>query len=214
MTYLLEINSLTKSFNRKKTLSNISFNLKESTIIGLEGHNGSGKTTLFKIISGIMKPDSGDGKLINIPIFTSNYKYRKHLVYWSHNPQFYASLTGYENLELFLKLRSESNKINLINNFADKYELSTHLNKEIREYSYGQIQRLKLIQLSISNWKLALLDEPESGMDQQGKVLLKKMIEKSRINGKTILISSHNKDWLNDNTDGKFILSNNKLKND
>ena len=68
MSYLLKINSLTKTFNRKKILSNISFSLNSGTIIGLKGQNGSGKTTMFKIISGIMKPNSGKGVIINYPI--------------------------------------------------------------------------------------------------------------------------------------------------
>jgi len=215
LSHLLKINSLTKTFNRKEILSNISLQIKYGKIIGLEGENGSGKTTLFKIISGIMKPNSGFGQLVNYPIFKSNYEYRKHLVFWSHDPQLYSSLTGYENIKLFLNLRSESEKIKLITLYAEKYGIDSHINKEIRDYSFGQIQRLKLVLLSVSDWNLALLDEPDSGMDENGKLLLKNFILDMKNKNKTFLISSHNKDWLNNFINEKYYLKNTQLiKND
>ena len=211
MSYLLNIKSVSKTFNRKKILSNISFSLENGSIIALEGDNGSGKTTLFKIISGVMKPNNGEGQLNDYPIFNSDYTYRKLLFYWSHDPHFYSSFTGYENLKLFLNLRSESKKIDLIQDYADKYDIGNHLNKELREYSFGQIQKLKLIQLSISSWNLALLDEPDSGMDKNGRLLLENLIEESKKNNKTIFISSHNQDWLNNIVDKRFCIKNSKL---
>ena len=211
MSYLLNIKSVSKTFNRKKILSNITFSLENGSIIALEGDNGSGKTTLFKIISGVMKPNNGEGQLNDYPIFNSDYTYRKLLFYWSHDPHFYSSFTGYENLKLFLNLRSESKKIDLIQDYADKYDIGNHLNKELREYSFGQIQKLKLIQLSISSWNLALLDEPDSGMDKNGRLLLENLIEESKKNNKTIFISSHNQDWLNNIVDKRFCIKNSKL---
>tara|TARA_B100000700_G_C14783281_1_gene732358 strand:+ start:142 stop:789 length:648 start_codon:yes stop_codon:yes gene_type:complete len=215
LSYLLNISSVSKTFNRKKILSDISFSLEYGSIIGLEGSNGVGKSTLFKIISGVMKPNSGEGYLINLPIFKSDYTYRKFLIYWSHDPQFYSSLTGYENLKLFLNLRSESSKIDLIYNYAKKYDLNSHLNQELREYSFGQIQKLKLIQLSISDWDLALLDEPDSGMDKKGKILLENLIQESKQKNKTIFVASHNQKWLKKIIDKKYCLKNTRLiKND
>lgn len=211
MSYILNIKSVSKTFNRKKILSDISFSLKNGSIVGLEGDNGSGKTTLFKIIAGVMKPNNGEGKLNDYPIFNSDYAYRKFLIYWSHDPQFYSSFTGYENLKLFLNLRFESKKIKLIQDYAHKYEIGNHLNKELSEYSFGQIQKLKLIQLSITNWNLALLDEPDSGMDKSGMLFLEDLIEESKKNDKTIFISSHNQNWLNNIVDKKFCLKNSKL---
>ncbi len=211
MSKILEIKLLSKTFNRKNILSDISLKVYKGDIIGLEGENGSGKTTFFKIIAGIMKPKSGSGLLLNQPIFNSNYKYRKHLIFWSHHPQFYSSLTGYENIKLFLNLRSESKQIKMINSYAKRYSIESHINKEVREYSYGQIQRLKLVLLSVSNWELALLDEPDSGMDSNGKLLLKKFILESKKNNKTFIISSHNHSWLNNFVDKKYLLTKTKL---
>ena len=74
MSKILEIKLLSKTFNRKNILSDISLKVYKGDIIGLEGENGSGKTTFFKIIAGIMKPKSGSGLLLNQPIFNSNYK--------------------------------------------------------------------------------------------------------------------------------------------
>ena len=217
MSYLLNIKSVSKTFNRKKILSNISFSLENGSIIALEGDNGSGKTTLFKIISGVMKPNNGEGQLNDYPIFNSDYTYRKLLFYWSHDPHFYSSFTGYENLKLFLNLRSESKKIDLIQDYADKYDIGNHLNKELREYSFGQIQKLKLIQLSISSWNLALLDEPDSGLDIDAVKEVADSINKIRSSKRSIIIITHYQRILNYVTpdlvhvmiDGKIVQSGN-----
>ena len=209
--YILEVNSLNKKFNNKTIISNASFKLKTEQIIGLTGKNGSGKTTLFKMISGIMHPTSGSGKIKDKQLFGSSFDYRKHLIYWSHYPQFYSSLTGYENLELFLNLRSDFDKVRLINDYATMYDLKNQIFKKISKYSFGQIQRLKLIQLSISNWDLALLDEPHSGIDNDGKKILDQNFDKWSKMGKTIFIISHNKEWLEKNCDTIFNLENTEL---
>ena len=75
--------------------------------------------------------------------------------------------------------------------------------------------RLKLVLLSVSDWNLAILDEPDSGMDENGKLLLKNFILDIKNKNKTFLISSHNKDWLNNFIDEKYYLKNTQLiKND
>ena len=209
--YILEVNSLNKKFNNKTIISNISFRLKTGQIIGLTGKNGSGKTTLFKMISGIMHPTSGKGKIKGKQLFSSSFEYRKHLIYWSHYPQFYSSLTGYENIKLFLNLRSDFDKVRLINNYATMYELKNQIFKKINKYSFGQMQRLKLIQLSLSNWDLALLDEPHSGIDIDGKQILDKNFDEWSKMGKTIFIISHKKKWLEKNCDTIFKLKNSEL---
>ena len=215
LPYILEIDSLNKKFNNKTIISNASFKLKKGQVIGLTGKNGSGKTTLFKIISGIMHPTSGNGKIQDKYLFSSNPDYRKYLIYWSHYPQFYSSLTGYENIKLFLNLRSEFDQVHLIKDYAEKYDLKNQIFQKISKYSFGQIQRLKLIQLAISNWDLALLDEPHSGIDIDGKKILDKNFNKWSKMEKTIFIISHNKVWLEGNCDTIFNLENSKLyKND
>ena len=75
MNQILKINSLNKSYNHIKILSNISININNGQTIGIFGENGSGKSTLLKIISGIIQPNSGSGELLGLPLFKDNYMY-------------------------------------------------------------------------------------------------------------------------------------------
>ena len=83
-------------------MTNVTFTLDSKSQPGLIGDNGSGKTTLLKIISGIIRPQTGEGKLLDLPLFTSDFKYRKHVIFWSHDSMLYPALSGLENMKLFL----------------------------------------------------------------------------------------------------------------
>jgi len=185
--------------------------LNSKSQTGLIGDNGSGKTTLFKIISGIIRPQTGTGKLLDFPLFKSDFKYRKHLIFWSHDPMLYPALSGLENLKLFLSLRNQIYNIDTIIELSKKNGISNHIYRSVRDYSVGQIQRLKLLQLSISNWQIALLDEPTAGMDENSVKLLEGKLSEWKSEGRAIFMTSHQKEWLKEWTDEIFTIKNNQL---
>ena len=211
MTDILNIHSLKKSYNHIDILSDISININRGKIIGILGDNGSGKSTFLKIIAGIVKPNKGSGNILGLPLFNDNFIYRKHIFYWGHEPLFYPDLTGKENIELFLSLRNQEYIKNLINDNIINHKMEYHINRIVREYSFGQIKKLKLILCIISNWELGLFDEPISSLDHNATLLLEKNIEKWKNNSKTLIITSHNKKWLETITDEIFILKNKNL---
>ncbi len=209
---LLQIHSVTKSYHRKPVIKDVTFSLGANSRTGLTGENGSGKTTLMKMLAGIIYPETGDGKLLHYPLFTSDFHYRKHLIFWSHDPMFYPALSGIENLELFLSLRGQKNSINKIMEYSERFGLGSHIQQPVREYSVGQIQKLKLVQFSISDWQLALLDEPTAGMDKKSIKLLEGKLSEWENNNKSILMTSHQQEWLDNWTDRVFTIQDSKLQ--
>ena len=87
-----------------------------------------------------------------------------------------------------------------------------HINHSVREYSIGQIQRLKLIQVSLVDWDVGLFDEPTSGMDDSCIEVFNFQLSEWKKNGKTILLASHHKDWLNKYADDVIIINNSNIK--
>lgn len=211
MPSLLQIQSLSKTYHHKPVLTNVTFTLYSKSQTGLIGDNGSGKTTLLKIIAGIIRPRTGEGKLLDFPLFTSDFKYRKHLIFWSHDPMLYPALSGLENMKLFLSLRDQTYNFDAIIELSTKFGISDHIHRPVREYSVGQIQRLKLLQLSISNWQIALIDEPTAGMDGNSIKLLEGKLTEWKSEGRTIFMTSHQKEWLSEWSDRILTLQNNQL---
>ena len=211
MNNILNIELLSKSYNHIQVLSDISITVEQGKIIGILGENGSGKSTLLKIIAGIIKPNIGTGNLLGLPLFQTDFVYRKYLVYWGHDPLFYPELTGKENIELFLSLRGQDNNKDLIYNNIINLKMEYHINRIVREYSFGQIQKLKLIQCSIAKWQLALFDEVTSGLDNNTILFLEKKIEEWNNEKRTIIITSHKDQWLRKLADTIFTIKKNNL---
>ena len=102
---MLSVTGLSKSFNHRKILDNLSFQLKFGETAVFMGNNGAGKTTLLRIIARIMTPDKGEIIFENINILTSQPSSRKNILYIGHAPAMYASLSALENLKFALEIR-------------------------------------------------------------------------------------------------------------
>ena len=103
---MLEINNLNKSFDFNYILHDINLNVSENEIVQISGINGSGKSTFLKIISGILKPESGTISIINKNLLSRDCQSKKHIIYWGHNPMLYPHLTTYENITFFRNIKT------------------------------------------------------------------------------------------------------------
>ena len=117
---MLEINNLNKSFDFNYILHDINLHVSENEIVQISGINGSGKSTFLKIISGILKPESGTISIINKNLLSRDCQSKKHIIYWGHNPMLYPHLTTYENIifsQISLVDRQSMKKINMAGGF-------------------------------------------------------------------------------------------------
>ena len=194
----LDINNLSKSFYHVPVFQSFSMSIKSGERVGLFGPNGSGKTTLLKMISGIMSVDKGEILIGNILQDSENIKTRKSIYYLGHSLGLYPGLTGNGNLSFISKLYGKGEL--LVLDVLKKVGLGKIENKLVKFYSQGMLQRLKLATAIILNPEIILLDEPLNGLDNEGLNLFKKVYTEWEENSKTILVVSHDKEWLSNFT--------------
>ena len=174
-------------------------NIERAEKVGLYGPNGSGKTTLLKIISGIMSFEKGRIEIGDNLVKSENHKVRKYTYYMGHSTGLYLHLTAKENLLFISKIYK--NKEFDLDISLKLVGLSNVANRLIKDFSKGMFQRLKLAACIASNCDIILLDEPLSGLDDEGKILFSKIYEDWIKIKKTILMVSHDRSWLESKTD-------------
>ncbi len=197
-----------KSFKYINALNDVSFSVKEGSILGILGPNGAGKTTLLKILTGIIDADSGS---INILGTTNIEKIKKHIGFLPENPIFFKNITAYELLEFSLNLIDNNNVNRIVEDTLKFVALYDNKNEKVRSFSKGMIQRLGIAQAIIHSPKIIILDEPMSGLDPIGRKLVKDMILRKKKEGKTILFSTHNLDDIESLCDDVILIKNGEI---
>ncbi len=195
MTTLLTATGIGKSFNLRPVLRELSFSLTPGETVLLFGRNGCGKTTLLKIMAGIMRPERGRASLDGRALFTSDFHWRADMVYLGHRPSLYPAFSAKENLRLSLRLRRVAWDETAFQSLLERHGLAGREDEPVEVYSEGMLQRLGLIRLELSNWKLGLLDEPTSALDTDGASLLGETLARWREAGRTVLFTSHDMLW-------------------
>ena len=190
---MLKIEHLTKQYGEKKAVDDLSLHIKPGEIYGFIGHNGAGKTTTIKACCGILPFDSGEiyigGKSIN----ESPLECKSMLAYIPDNPDLYDFMTGIQYLNFVADIFgvSASRREELINLYADIFELTADLAQPISAYSHGMKQKLALISALIHEPKLIIMDEPFVGLDPKASHLLKEIMRKICDEGGAIFFSTH-----------------------
>ena len=208
MISLYELKNVQQYYEDKKVLSIDNLTLEENQIIGVFGPNGSGKSTLFSLLSFIEKPSFGEISFNGISNKKIDSNTKKEIVLVPQNP-YLLKRTVFENIAYGLKLRDEKN------NIKEKVEEALALvgldnsfsSRKWSQLSGGEAQRVALAARLILKPKVLILDEPTSGIDTNSAQLIKEaiLLAKQKYNT-TILISSHDHNWLNHICDKKIAL--------
>ena len=191
---VLDIKSLVRiyrsPFLMKKSLGldGLDIEIEKGEIYGLLGPNGAGKTTALKIITGLIRPTSGE---INIFGQKDPLKARDRIGFLPENPSFYPHLTGEELLRFYAGLYGKKITQNEIKAKLSMVGLDKSMNRRIGGYSKGMVQRIGVIQSIIGDADFVILDEPLSGLDPVGRREIKDLIVELNRKGKTVLFSSH-----------------------
>lgn len=183
----LDIKNITLSYDAQPIVKGISFSISEGKITALIGPNGAGKSSTFRILSGLVNPDSGNVFLDQIQMKSFN-DLRNHCGYLLETADFYTYLSGKKNLELLISLtKSSANATDLL----EMVGLTKDADKKVQHYSKGMKQRLGLAQVLIDNPSFLILDEPFNGLDPEMKELILKLLTDLKNKGKGILVSTH-----------------------
>ncbi len=191
----LEIINLSKRFKTKKgvveAVKPLNLTVEKGEVFGFLGPNGAGKSTTIKMLMGFLTPSSGGAKIAGCDI--SSAEARRHVGYLPENPNFYDYLTAEEYLRFITSLFEVADGVAVrrIEELLRLLELWDARKRLIRSYSKGMVQRVGLAQALVHNPDILVLDEPMSGLDPIGRVVVKQIIKELKQQGKTVFFSTH-----------------------
>ncbi len=195
MSFAVEAISLTKQFGQIRALDGVSFNIKPGEIYGLIGPNGAGKTTTLRTICTLIKPTTGTIKIFGLDATKQPEKTRQIISYLPEESGAYPNLTGLEYLQFMAKLQSTPD-MNLKATIAEGAQicgLGDRLKDKAKTYSKGMKRRLLVARALMTHPKLAVLDEPASGLDVIYAYHIREIVKTYvKEHGVTVLLSSHN----------------------
>jgi ABC-2 type transport system ATP-binding protein len=192
MSLAVNAQNLTKKFGNIEALNDITFQIKPGEVYGLIGPNGAGKTTTLRIISTLILPTSGTATVFGIDAVKQPDEVRKILSYLPEESGAYRNLSGYEYLQFMAKF-SNANTKEALEQAAEISGLGERLKDKAKTYSKGMKRRLLLARALMTKPKLAILDEPASGLDVLHAYHIRQIIKTYvKQNGVTVLLSSHN----------------------
>ena len=193
MTIPLEIINLSKTYNSKEAVRNISFRVNENEIIGILGPNGCGKTTTIGMILGLLKPTKGQDLINGIEIEKQRVELLNKLNFISPYIELPKKLTVKQNLEVYGRLYDVKELKIKIDYLSEKLRLNEFINKITGELSSGQKNRVSLAKSIINNPSVLLLDEPTASLDPETGDFVRSFLEEYQKEKKTsILLASHN----------------------
>ncbi len=206
---ILSINDVTKSFGEKQVLKGISFSAESGKAIGVLGRNGAGKTTLIRIIMDVFGADSGSVSLDGNPIREQNIK----IGYLPEERGLYPKKKILEQLIYFAALQGIDKKtaINNADALFKKLEIEEYKSRRLDTLSKGNQQKVQLIATLIANPDIIILDEPFSGLDPVNASLLKDLVKDLISNGKLVLFSSHQMNYIEEFCNEILILNGGKI---
>lgn len=187
MARMIEISNIEKSFGRLEVLKGVDLKLDSGKTYAFMGPNGSGKTTLLKCILGLVKPDEGE-ILIDGEKANNGWQYRNHIGYMPQIANFPENL---KVIELFNMIRNIRKRQVDIGHLLHYFELETSQDKKLKNLSGGMKQKVNAILTLMFDPKLLILDEPSVGLDPISHIKLKDIIRHERDKGKTVLITTH-----------------------
>lgn len=207
---MLEIKDLTKRFQRKIAVDQVSFHVNKGEIFGLLGPNGAGKTTLIRMLNKIIEADSGTIR------WNGDLLQQKHLHNMGYLPEergLYKNMTVEQHAFFFGALRgmTKSDIRIALNFWLEKFRIADWKSKKIAELSKGMAQKVQFICAVLHEPDLLILDEPFSGFDPVNVELIKEELLHMKLKGKTILISTHNMRSVEELCDRVVLINNSKV---
>jgi ABC-2 type transport system ATP-binding protein len=187
----LVVKDLRKKIGKKEIIKGLSFELKKGEVFGFLGPNGAGKTTTIRMLVGLIKPTSGQISLCGYDLHREFSKAIRQIGCIVENPELYPYLTGWENLEHFVRMVPDIPE-NRISEVVELVGLQNRIHDRVSTYSLGMRQRLGIAQALLGKPKILILDEPTNGLDPVGiremREFIRFLAEKE---GLTVLVSSH-----------------------
>lgn len=186
--YVIECSNLTKDYGSGHGLFNLNLSISQGEVFGLIGPNGAGKSTFIKLLMDLINPTSGKARIFNLDSQKNSVELKKHIGYLPGELMQFPSVTAGYILNLLMNVRKIDAR-DYINDLAKRLQLD--LTRKFQDLSHGNKQKVGLIQAFLHKPKLLILDEPTLGLDPIIQRELRNLIQESKENGSTVILSSH-----------------------
>ena len=187
---MIDVSGLKKSYKANHVLKDVSFTVRKGSVFALLGSNGAGKTTVVKILSTLMKPDSGKATINGFDVVRQGYYVRECI---SLTGQFTAVdevLTGRENLNLIGQLKRLNNVKNKVNEWLTFFHLQDAADSKVSTYSGGMRRRLDIAMSLMGKPQIIFLDEPTTGLDPQNRIAMWDLVKELAAGGTTVFLTT------------------------
>ncbi|HEX4969661.1 MAG TPA: ATP-binding cassette domain-containing protein [Steroidobacteraceae bacterium] len=190
---MIRVEGLSKKFGAVQAVSDVSFEAQDGRITGLLGHNGAGKSTTLRILSTVLRPDSGLAVVDGFDCLEQSLQVRRSLGVLPHASGLYAHLTGRENIRYYGKLQG-LNRAELdrsTDELIERLGLGAVAGRRAKGYSQGERLKVALARALVHQPRTIILDEPTNGLDVNAVRMLRELIRQLRASGRCVLFSSH-----------------------
>jgi ABC-2 type transport system ATP-binding protein len=206
----VEVGNITKTYGSRAVVDNVSFSVGPGEIFGLIGPNGAGKTTTIRMMMDIIKPDSGNIKILGEVLSDET---KNKIGYLPEERGMYKKLSVIESIVYFGQLKGLSKQTSLekAEVLLKQVDMLPHKNKKIEELSRGMGQIIQVIITILHDPSLIILDEPTASLDPVNAQLLKDMILDLRSRGKTVIMSTHRMNEIEEMCDRILMINKGKV---
>lgn len=185
---ILKVDNLQKSYNDKKVVNGISFEVKKGEIFGILGPNGAGKTTTLEMIEALRPIDGGTVTIDGIDVSKNPYQIRSMIGVQPQSPAFQDKTKLSELIEMFASIYGE--KVD-VKKFLEDVQLTEKANSYVENLSGGQKQRFSIAAALVHNPKVFFMDEPTTGLDPQARRHLWELVQQVRDRGISVILTTH-----------------------
>lgn len=206
--FILKVKGLTKSYDGKKVVKGISFEVKRGEVFGILGPNGAGKTTTLEMLEALRPIDGGSATIDGITVADSPYEIRRIIGVQPQSPAFQDKTKLTELIELFAAAYGE--KVN-VKEFLKDVQLEEKASSFIENLSGGQKQRFSIAAALVHSPKVFFMDEPTTGLDPQARRNLWELVEEIRDKGVTVILTTHYMDEAEVLCDRVAVMDNGKI---
>lgn len=190
----IELINVSKTLNQIEVLKSITTTFESGNVYGLFGRNGSGKTMLLRCISGLIAPTVGEVIVDGLNLAES-HSFLPDAGILLEEPKLLPYLSGLDNLELLASINKKIDREE-IKKWLVQFDLDPTDKRKTKKYSQGMRQKIGIIQAMMENQQVILLDEPFNALDVQSSGVLIEVIHSLRDQNKTIIVTSHEMDYL------------------
>jgi ABC-2 type transport system ATP-binding protein len=190
----IDARALSKTFGERPAVEGLTFQVQEGEVFGLLGPNGAGKTTTVRMLTGLLRPTSGEATVLGLDVRTGAEQLRRAVGLLTEQPGLYDRLTAEENLRFFIKLNELDERAAWARavRYLERFGLGGREREPAGSYSKGMRQKLAIVRAIVHEPKVIFLDEPTSGLDPEAARTVRDAVAELSAEGRTIVLCSHN----------------------